>query len=80
MWYALMHTSAKYMTSTLMHSLYKQNSPLSRLDFFFGGSCKPFNINAEKRKFYSSTVTCKENETSNQVPRVMFFDVLAVTR
>ena len=55
--YALVHTSAKYMTSTThVHSLYKQNSPLSRLDFFFGGSSKPFSINTEKRRFYSSTV------------------------
>ena len=26
--------------STQVHSLYKQNSPLSGLDFFFGGSCE----------------------------------------
>ena len=39
-WYALLHTGTKYMTSTHVHSLYKQNSPLSRLDFFFGGSCE----------------------------------------
>ena len=47
------------MTSTHVQSLYKQNSPLSRLDFFLGGSCentKTFNINAEKPKFYSSKV------------------------
>ena len=47
------------MTSTNVHSLYKQNSLLSRLDFFFGGSCEDvvtFNINAEKPKFYFSTV------------------------
>ena len=39
-WYAQVHTGTKYMTSTHVHSLYKQNSPLSRLDFFFGGSCE----------------------------------------
>ena len=40
---------------THVHSLYKQNSPLSNLDFFFGGSCEEtFNINAEKPKFYST--------------------------
>ena len=38
MWYALVHTGTKYMTFTHVHSLYKQNSPLSRLDFFFGVS------------------------------------------
>ena len=32
----------KIMTTTHVYSLYKQNSPLSRLDFFFlpGGSCE----------------------------------------
>ena len=30
----------KYMTSTHVHSLYKQNSPLSRFDFFFDCSCE----------------------------------------
>ena len=28
------------MTSTHVHSLYKQNSPLCRFDYFFGGSCE----------------------------------------
>ena len=51
-----MHTGTKYVTSTHVHSLYKRNSPLSRLDFFFGGSCEDFNIDAHKAKFYSSTV------------------------
>ena len=36
------------MTSTHVHSLYRQNSPLCRLDFFLR------NINAEKPKFYFS--------------------------
>ena len=40
LWYALVHIGTKYMTSTHVHSLYKQNSPLSRLDFFFGSSCE----------------------------------------
>ena len=39
-WYALVHTGTKHMTSTHVHSLYKQNSLSSRLDFFFGGSCE----------------------------------------
>ena len=43
------------MTSTHVHLLYKQNSPLSRLDFLFSQALvKTFNINAEKPKFYSS--------------------------
>ena len=41
------------MTSTHVHSLYEHNGPLSRMDFFFGGSCSYI---AEKLKFYSSTV------------------------
>ena len=56
-----MHTGTKHITSTHVYSLYKQKSPLSRLDFFFGGSCEDIvtlNINAEKRKFSSSTVVC----------------------
>ena len=36
--YALVHTSTKYMTSTHVHSRYKQNSALCCLDFSFGGS------------------------------------------
>ena len=54
-----MHTGTKYMTFTHVHSLYQQNVPLSRLDFFFGGCCEDIvrlNINPEKLKFYSSTV------------------------
>ena len=43
------------MTTTHVHSLHKQNSPLSRLDFFFLGSCAD-TINAEKPKFYTSTL------------------------
>ena len=39
-WYSLVHTGTKYMTSTHVHSLNKQNCRLSRLDFFFGGSCE----------------------------------------
>ena len=39
-WYALVHTGTKCMTSTHVHSLYRQNNPLSRLDFFFGGLCE----------------------------------------
>ena len=51
----LVHTRTKYITSTHVHSLYKQNSPLSRLDFLFSEALvKTFNINAEKTKFYSS--------------------------
>ena len=56
----MVHTGTKYMH---VHSLYTQNNALSLLDFFFGGfsedivrHCKTFNINAEKPKFYSSTV------------------------
>ena len=40
--------------------LYRHNSPLSRLDFFFGGSCEDIvrlNINSEKPKFYSSHIS-----------------------
>ena len=39
-WYALVHTGTKCMTSTHVHSLYKQNNPLSLLDFVFGGLCE----------------------------------------
>ena len=41
-WHALVHTGIKNITSTHVHSLYKHNSPLSRLDFLFGGSCEDF--------------------------------------
>ena len=54
-----MHTGTKYMASTHVHSLYKQNSPLSRFNFFSAAlvkKCKTFNINAEKPNFYSRTV------------------------
>ena len=49
------------MTSTHVHSMSRQTSPLSRLDFFFGGPCEDIvrlsiNINAEKSKFYSTAV------------------------
>ena len=56
MWYALVHTGKKYTTFTHVHSLYKQNSPLSRLDFFSAALVKTSNIKAEKLKFYCSTV------------------------
>ena len=51
----------KIHTTTHVHSMYRQNGPLPRLDFFFGGSCEDIvrlsiNINAEKSKFYCSTV------------------------
>ena len=44
----------KKMTSTHVHSLYTQNSPLSIS--FSGALVKTFNISAERPKFYSSTV------------------------
>ena len=59
-WYALVHTGTKYMTSTHVHSLYKQDSPLYRLDFFFAVTREDIvrhNINAEKPKFYISTLS-----------------------
>ena len=37
---AQVHTRTKYITSAHVHSLYKQNTPLSRLNFFFGRSCE----------------------------------------
>ena len=56
MWYVLVHTGKKYTTFTHVHLLYKQNSPLSRLDFFSAALVKTSNIKAEKLKFYCSTV------------------------
>ena len=55
----MVHTGTKYITSTHVHSLYKQNSLLFRLDLFFGGPCEDIvrlSIkNAEKPKFCPST-------------------------
>ena len=59
--YALVHTGTKYMISTHVHSLYKQNSSLI-ISFGFRflqllrRHWKTFNINAEKPKFYFSAV------------------------
>ena len=67
-------TGTKFMTSTHKHSLYEQKSPLSRLDFFFGGSCE--NI-AEKPKFYASTVvyfTLADHLETNKVQESKFRD------
>ena len=51
-----MHTGTKYMTSTHVHSLHTQNSPLFWILFqrLLRRHCKTFNINVEK--FYSCTV------------------------
>ena len=68
------------MTSTRVHSLYTQNSPLPRLEFFFGGSCEDIerlNINAEKPKFYSSTVvdfTLADLLETNKIQEAKFRD------
>ena len=55
----LVHTGTEYTISTHVHWLYRQNSPLSRLNFFSAAlvkKCKTSNRNAEKPEFYTSTV------------------------
>ena len=79
-WYALVHTATKYMTSTHVHSLYKQNSPLCRLDLFFDGSCEDIvRLLISTRESLSFTLVLWSKRQSSGIVMSAFRSILLLS-